>query len=209
MKDPHAQTAGAGLGREGWSPAVRDGWRNCSLCCLTCTAGWGLLLTGIPGRRGIRNEEAGKPEGPLEGGRKADNPLLVAFGDRCSQYPRLWRVGSGEHNWRSSGTLGKRRRGFFFKLSEGLKWIVVLVAFESVHGIFLSALGICFLPVPWRKSPAEGAEGWSHNAALDETQDNSPKTRTSNWALTHFQSRCYRDQQTRAPLFIPYKHFPL
>lgn len=53
-------------GTGGLVPAVRDGWRNCPLGCLTCTAGWGLLLTGVPGRSGIRNEEAGKPEGPLE-----------------------------------------------------------------------------------------------------------------------------------------------
>jgi len=66
MKDSHAHRAGAGPGRDGCSPAIRDGWRNCSQCCLTCTAGWGLVLTGVPGRRGIRNKEAGKPEGPLE-----------------------------------------------------------------------------------------------------------------------------------------------
>lgn len=55
-----------GWGMENWSLAVQDGWRNCSVQCLTCTAGLGLLLTGIPGRRGIRNKEAGKAEGPLE-----------------------------------------------------------------------------------------------------------------------------------------------
>lgn len=205
MKDPHVQKNGAGLGQEGWSLAIWDSWRNCSPCCLTCTAGWGLLLTGVPGRRGTRNKEAGKPEGSLE---RREGSGLSSFCCVWRQMFSIFPALKGRKWWAQLELLGQTAPGFFFRLSGGLKWIVVLVAFKSVRGISLSALGICFLPVPWGKSPAKGAEGWSHSTALDETQD-FPKTRTSDWALTHFQSRCYRGQQTCAPLLIPYKHLPL
>lgn len=66
----------------------------------------------------------GNPKVLWKGGKEADYSLFVAFGDRCSQYPQLWRVGSGEHNL---SCLGKRCQVFFFfcriKMNSGFSGI--------------------------------------------------------------------------------------
>lgn len=162
QKDAHARMARVRLGWGCWTPAIWDGWRNCSPCCPNCVAGWGLLgrLSGDTEGKKQRGREPQRPSG--REGKEAHAPLLVTSADRCSQYPQLWRVGSGEQNLRSLGTLGKRCRAFFLKLSKGLKWIVVLVGFSLSPASFPPLRDL--LPsAPWGQGPDEGGEGWSQN----------------------------------------------
>lgn len=85
--------------RAAW-PAQRD-----EDCCWQASQGEGEQET----------KRQGNPKVLWKGGKEADYPLFVAFGDRCSQYSRLWRVGSGEHNL---SCLGNRRQVFFLDFLE-------------------------------------------------------------------------------------------